>query len=165
MDLTQLANLGEFIGGVAVLVTLIFLTTQIRYNTRSVKASVVDSLASSYIEVARLVSEDSQLVGRGFDAWDALDPGERTRMGSVLIAVFKHFENCWFQSRSRTLDSEQWEGWDALMRTLFHTPGAQTWWRARRMVFASTFRDYLESTEPVPGVLPVNQMIGGGAGG
>ncbi len=31
MDLTQLANLGEFIGGVAVLVTLIYLTVQIRH--------------------------------------------------------------------------------------------------------------------------------------
>jgi hypothetical protein len=30
MDLTQLANLGEFIGGVAVLVTLIYLATQVR---------------------------------------------------------------------------------------------------------------------------------------
>ncbi len=30
MDLTQLANLGEFIGGVAVLVTLIYLAIQLR---------------------------------------------------------------------------------------------------------------------------------------
>jgi hypothetical protein len=44
MDLTQLANLGEFIGGVAVLVTLVYLAAQIRQNTRSVQASVVDSL-------------------------------------------------------------------------------------------------------------------------
>ncbi len=31
MDLTQLANLGEFIGGVAVLVTLIYLAVQLRH--------------------------------------------------------------------------------------------------------------------------------------
>ena len=30
MDLTQLANVGEFIGGVAVLVTLIYLAVQLR---------------------------------------------------------------------------------------------------------------------------------------
>ena len=33
MDLTQLANLGEFIGGVAVLVTLIYLALQVRQST------------------------------------------------------------------------------------------------------------------------------------
>ncbi len=34
MDLTRLANLGEFIGGVAVLVTLVYLALQVRQNTR-----------------------------------------------------------------------------------------------------------------------------------
>ncbi len=34
MDLTQLANLGEFIGGVAVLVTLVYLAAQVRQGTR-----------------------------------------------------------------------------------------------------------------------------------
>ena len=34
MDLTQLANLGEFIGGVAVLVTLVYLALQVRQSTR-----------------------------------------------------------------------------------------------------------------------------------
>ena len=32
MDLTQLANLGEFIGGVAVLVTLVYLSTQVKQS-------------------------------------------------------------------------------------------------------------------------------------
>ncbi len=31
MGLTQLANLGEFIGGLAVLVTLVYLTVQVRH--------------------------------------------------------------------------------------------------------------------------------------
>ena len=32
MDLTQLADLGEFIGGVAVLVTLVYLAVQVRQS-------------------------------------------------------------------------------------------------------------------------------------
>ena len=34
MDLTQLANLGEFVGGVAVMVTLIYLALQVRQSNR-----------------------------------------------------------------------------------------------------------------------------------
>ncbi len=40
MDLTQLANLGEFIGGVAVLVTLIYLTVQVRQTNKRLRFSV-----------------------------------------------------------------------------------------------------------------------------
>ncbi len=38
MDLAQLANLGEFIGGVAVLVTLIHLAVQMKGNVQSERA-------------------------------------------------------------------------------------------------------------------------------
>ncbi len=152
MDLTQLANLGEFIGGVAVVVTLVYLAAQVHQNTRSVKASVVDSLSSSYTELARLFNENSHVVARGMEDWEGLDREERIQCAAALIALFKHFENCWFQRRSATLEPEQWEGWDAIMRSAFHTPGVQTWWAYRRMVFATAFRDYLESTEPIPEV-------------
>ena len=37
MDLQSLANLGEFIGGAAVLVTLGYLALQIRQNTQSIR--------------------------------------------------------------------------------------------------------------------------------
>ena len=39
MDLTQLADLGEFIGGVAVLVTLVYLVIQIRQGNANSRAA------------------------------------------------------------------------------------------------------------------------------
>ncbi len=44
MDLTQLANLGEFIGGVAVLVTLVYLVLQVRQNTSAVLSTTQQGL-------------------------------------------------------------------------------------------------------------------------
>ncbi|MBL6691364.1 MAG: hypothetical protein ISP91_13320 [Pseudomonadales bacterium] len=41
MNLEQLANLGELIGGVAVVASLIYLAVQIRQNTRMVKSSTL----------------------------------------------------------------------------------------------------------------------------
>ena len=38
MDLSQLANLGEFIGGLAVLVTLVYLAFQVRQGTKAERA-------------------------------------------------------------------------------------------------------------------------------
>ncbi len=39
MDLTQLANLGEFVGGIAVVVTLVDLAVQVRGSTREQRAA------------------------------------------------------------------------------------------------------------------------------
>ena len=39
MDLEALGNLGDFIGGLAVIVTFLYLAAQIRQNTESVRAA------------------------------------------------------------------------------------------------------------------------------
>ncbi len=44
MDLTQLANLGEFVGGVAVLVTLVYLAAELRRGRMSNEVASVDTL-------------------------------------------------------------------------------------------------------------------------
>ncbi len=53
MDLTELTNLGEFIGGVAVLVTLIYLAVRIGQNARTVRAQ-------SQLDSARFWSEQNR---------------------------------------------------------------------------------------------------------
>jgi hypothetical protein len=39
MDITTLAARGEFLGGIAVVVSLVYLASQIRMNTKTVRAS------------------------------------------------------------------------------------------------------------------------------
>ncbi len=51
MDLTQLANLGEFIGGVAVVVTLVYLAAQVRQNTNAIKVSSYRSAKAEFNRV------------------------------------------------------------------------------------------------------------------
>ncbi len=53
MDLTQLANLGEFIGGVVVLVTWIYLAVQVRQGNRQTAASLSFQLFDMSSEIAR----------------------------------------------------------------------------------------------------------------
>ena len=50
MDLTQLANLGEFIGGVAVLVTLIYLVIQLRQNTQELQQTTEVARGTAELE-------------------------------------------------------------------------------------------------------------------
>ena len=39
MSLEDLANIGEFVGALGVIISLVYLTTQIRQNTRALKSS------------------------------------------------------------------------------------------------------------------------------
>ena len=52
MGLDQVANIAEIIGVVLVVLTLIFLTLQIRQNTRAIRASTMKSALQSEMEFA-----------------------------------------------------------------------------------------------------------------
>ena len=58
MDLSQLADLGEFIGGVAVLVTLVYLAAQIRQNTKVVATNTQSGIFESWAALASDVVRD-----------------------------------------------------------------------------------------------------------
>lgn len=72
MNWVAIGAIGEILGAVAVLVTLVYLAIQIRQNTRSVTMSVYESAMSGFNEVMRDITTNgdlSEIVRRG-----ALDP-------------------------------------------------------------------------------------------
>ena len=59
MDLTQLANLGEFIGGVAVLVTLVYLAAQVRQSNELARADAIHNAVNTWSAERRMRIDDS----------------------------------------------------------------------------------------------------------
>ena len=154
----------QLIAAIGVIGSLFYLGVQIRQNTRSMRAVVVDSLAQSFGALVRPMAQDIVIM-RSFAAaasdWHQASDDDRARALPLLFATFKLFENAWFQQRQGTLDPEQWEGWDPYIRLYFHQPGVQAWWQSRRRVFAPGFRDYLEKSEPMPDLPPIDRLIRG----
>lgn len=164
MNLEAVNALAQLIAAIGVIVSLFYLAAQIRQNTRSMRAVVVDSLAHSLVDLLGPQAQNPESL-RAFSVvienWTGATEQERAFAVPFIFATFKLFENAWFQQRQGTLDRQQWEGWDAYIRMYYHRPGVQTWWSMRKMAFARGFRDYLEATEPLSGVSPIGEIIRG----
>jgi hypothetical protein len=61
MDITTLAAWGEFIGGIAVVVSLIYLASQIRQNSRLMRASTASATIATNTDFSGLVVQDSEV--------------------------------------------------------------------------------------------------------
>jgi hypothetical protein len=164
MNLETLNTLAQFIAAIGVIGSLFYLAAQIRQNTRSMRAVVVDSLAKSMGDIARPLAEQPSLA-EGFavavEDWHGATDEQRRRVLFLLFASFKLYENAWFQNQQGTLTPEQWAGWDALIRMYYHRPGVRTWWPMRSAAFAEGFRRYVETSEPVTGIAPISELIHG----
>jgi hypothetical protein len=124
MTLMELGALGEFVGAIAVVVTLVYLAIQIRQNTQSMEESRRLALAQTYQMRADALQEMlvhaaesehigpiiTKLTGAGYPedvrSLDQLTPIERGRFRQWQIAQQTHWDNMYYQYQQGFLDEE-----------------------------------------------------------
>ena len=162
MNAEAISVWAQLIASTGVIISLFYLAAQVRQNTRSSRAIVVDSLAKSMHDLAFAMAKNDALLmifTTTLQDWNSATELERARAASFVLGYFKLFENAWFQMRKGTLEREQWEGYDAFLRTVWVQPGVKTWWTMRRMFFASGFREYVEGCKEAPSVPTISALV------
>ncbi len=145
-DLTMLADLGEFVSGVAVVVSLVYLAFQVRQNTRSLQA---ENYARGLDRVAQMqarLSADAALArifGRAALDPATLAPEERIRFTWALYEMFGAFEFMFHQARRGALPAEVWERWSATLAWWISLPGVEAWWQAKPAPFSASFSSHV----------------------
>jgi hypothetical protein len=147
MSLGELGDLGDFLGGIGVVVTLIYLAVQIRKNTRSVRAASLNSISTSISEFMDRVAEDPELTKLWFDGLSRevdLSETDNRRFALLLLSLMRRWENAFHQGRAGTLESAAWAGMREGLTTVFSSPGAQAWWIGARGLFSPEFVAFAE---------------------
>lgn len=159
MDFDVLGNLGDFIGGIAVVVTLIYLAVQVRQNSHHVEASVRQARAQAIREgmsadYAIAVAQDEKLMAlylKGLLDFDALDELERARFSFLLGHMFGQIESNLLMYQEGFMSEERSEAQRHHLRVHIAAPGVRTWWKQYSFYFTPTFHaivnEEIKSTE------------------
>jgi hypothetical protein len=150
VDLDALGNIGEFLGSVGVLVSLVYLAIQIRKSTETERTATYRSIVSDFGRLNESLASDPELLSlfaRGMEDFDVLEAEQKARISQIFYVLFRSFENMYYQHRMGYLDEEIWTGWKRLSLAYFKRPGFQLWWSIRRDVFSESFVEFLETTE------------------
>lgn len=78
--LEDLGNVGDFVGGIAVIATMFYLAVQIRRNTNATQASSMHEFLENWRALTRLSIENPSILDihrRGMADYDALSDAER----------------------------------------------------------------------------------------
>lgn len=124
MTILELGALGEFLGSIAVLATLVYLTVQVRQNTLSMEENRRLALAQTYqmrsdaLQMMLVHAADSdyigpiitKLTGLGYpedtSSLEQLSHEERGRFRQWQIAQHTHWDNMYFQYQQGFIDEE-----------------------------------------------------------
>jgi hypothetical protein len=146
----ELANWGEFIGGIAVVISLIYVGVQSR---SSVVQSKLDSYTKStelWAHFTAMVAADGETWGifhRGTHDYGSLDAEEKSRFGFLISMYFgimdtiMTYEKAGIYSNLETYQRSLEQAY-----AVFVMPGVQQWFsRSRGRIFAPDIEDYLTS--------------------
>ncbi len=162
MPLEQIANIAEIVGMIVVAVTFIFLTLQMRQNTKALRSAAAQNAHDMAENIYMPIIEDADLtdiVLRGLRDSATLTEVETARFTSFWQNGFFTLQNWFYQRQEGVLDEGIWLGWSKILTDVYQTPGIQNFWQRRRQYFASDFRNYLETDlfvrEPSPDYRPL----------
>ena len=158
MDLSYYANLAEIIGTTAIVVSLIYVAVQIRQNTRATRLSTAQNISHELREVTASLAneiETAELHLKGIANIDSLAPAEKHRFYILVSALYRVYENAYYQNREGALDPHIWEGVMGQLLITTNSSGYQTFWRDRKQLFSKNFQDFLENELPVPEIDPL----------
>lgn len=127
MTVMELGALGEFVGAIAVVVTLVYLAIQIRQNTHAMaenrrlalaqtyqmRADALQSMLVQAAESSHIGPIITKLTSLGYPedltSLDALTPIERGRFRQWQIAQQTHWDNLYYQYQQGYLDEEYYQ--------------------------------------------------------
>ncbi len=128
MNWDAIGAIGELVGGIAVIGTLIYLATQIRQNTR-INASAIRQSFYDYTTRQMLHGTDSTeynvVLAKAATTDDELTPGERIQILRLFQAVFVGYQGAYFQHRNKALSDDDWKMCRALLRSFWLLPGKE----------------------------------------
>ena len=147
LDITTLAAWGEFIGGIAVVVSLIYLAGQIRQNSRLLRASTASATAQYQSSGSAILSQDPELARIYFEGLtipDDLAEGDQRRFDPIIsVQMDANLQQYEFERQGIALPlmaERLMQG----MRWQMQQPGMQRWWRDWSFHYPREFRDHME---------------------
>jgi hypothetical protein len=162
MSLDDLANLGQVIGAIAVVISLIYVALQIRQNTNAVRSATAQTVHEHFANWYHLVAADGELakiVANGLRDYASLSEHQRVRFVAAFMAFLSYSQNAFLKWREGLFASPLWLGWEQVMMNLFGAPGGKAFWKERAYMFGDEFRRYVENDlmkrEPHPDAKPM----------
>ena len=142
MTLADLADLADVVGGIAVVVSLIYLAIQVRQNTGSIRSATLLANTSLWSSLLRDLAEPGTIeaYATGLTGNKDISPMQYTQFFLICRGLFAAFENQHYQYRRGALDEDTYKGYErSIAEQCLAFPGFRIWWEQSRDVFSPAF--------------------------
>ena len=144
MSIIELGALGEFLGSIGVIATLIYLAIQVRQTQRAVNANTYQALSDTSVSLFALSASTDGIAHAMTKLADEeqLDPIETYRAQNLYRATLRNVENWHYQWEQGLLPGDKIE---ALAGAMSGWPAMGIWWEEEKPKLRPSFVAWVES--------------------
>jgi hypothetical protein len=116
-----ISAIGQLVGALAVVISLIYLATEVRRNARAMRLAAARSTLDFLNRFSQQITERADLAElrhRGFHDYESLEGTDRARFNSYMHAVFRIVEDVYYQHLHGDLDPRLWRGIEVVVREM-----------------------------------------------
>ena len=147
MPLENLYYIGELVGVVALVVSVLYLAKQLKTSNDLNRTNTFRSIFQGFASYCNEVfgPGNAELMVRAYRDIDSLSPSERMTFDMSMTNLLNYVEDSWASSRVELLQDvtmENWSWW--LCNRVFPSPGARAWWDQSKDIWPREFQDWID---------------------
>ncbi|MEH6516951.1 MAG: hypothetical protein V7742_09725 [Halioglobus sp.] len=147
MNWEAIGAVGELVGALAVLVTLVYLSMQIRQNTKSVQAAAVDSANSQVSRIREVIFADADVANmyrRGTEDPASLSQDDTIRYRLLIHNIMLSLSNSITQASVSGLSESRSEVELSILGRVVGTAGGRWFWDTYWDEFEGSFQGIID---------------------
>jgi hypothetical protein len=148
IDINTAANIAEIAGGIAILVSLLYVGYQVRQSNRIASAAALQSVLDAFSD--RQLSqylEHPEIMGilvRGHHCHEDLPHADRSIFSSCLNREIFQMRNVMQLRGHRLINDEEYQSWLAYTAASVKTPGGSACWDAMKVTYTTAIVECIE---------------------
>ena len=134
MNWEALGAIAEFIGGIAVLLTLIYLAIQVRQTNQMARETILRNQTDRNMDNSKFMAGTPGMMDifiRTMDAPQSVTKEERWRFGSYMYGMFLDFQEAYHFNKTRRQSDYWWPFIEKNVVFYLRRPGGKAWWSSQ----------------------------------
>jgi hypothetical protein len=147
MELHDLVDVSQVVGGAALFVSVLFLFFELRTNNRLTRAANNQALVGLSSPFHLTLIQDrgmAALAATGAERYHEMDEVDQYRYRSLLSWWLILYENIYYQWRRKLLDTRSFKPWANELRVFIRQQNLGAHWPPMKGLFQDQFADYLQ---------------------
>ncbi len=157
MDWNAIGAIGEIVGGLGVIITLLYLSSQIRQSNRQIRGNAIGTLAGLTYGLTADIREDPSLfriAALGAEDWNSNSPDDQNRLHLLNFQEMQILETAFHLWQQQAIPENLYLAREEYMLRRLSEAGTHYWWENFSANLAPEFVDRINLRLETVGELP-----------